>query len=149
MKTKMNAAILVAALALAGCTTMESLGNKLSGKSSSGEHVVLTGANEVPPVQTGAKGEASVTVAEDKSVKVDLRVVGMTPTAAHIHMGAAGANGGVIVPLEKKGDHEFVTREGAKLTDDQYAAYKAGRTYVNVHSDAHKAGEIRAQLKGH
>jgi hypothetical protein len=149
MNTKTNAAILVAAVALAACTTMESLSNKMSGKSSSGEHVLLTGANEVPPVQTGAKGDASVTVAEDRSVKVDLRVVGMTPTAAHIHLGAAGANGPVIVPLEKKGDHEFVTKDGARLTDDQYQAYKSGRTYVNVHSAEHKAGEIRAQLKGH
>ncbi len=37
--------------------------------------------------------------------------------------------------------------EGSKLTDEQYAAYKAGNLYVNVHSAANKGGEIRAQLK--
>jgi len=36
---------------------------------------------------------------------------------------------------------------GAKLTDDQYKAFKAGNLYVNVHSDANKSGEIRGQLK--
>jgi hypothetical protein len=145
MKTNMKAVALAAALALAGCSTMDSLSDKLSGE---GQSVTLTGANEVPPVQTSATGSGHVTVHADKTVKVDLKVSGMQATAAHIHMGAAGANGGVIVPLEKKGDNEFVSKDGAKLTEEQYAAYKAGNTYVNVHSDAHKGGEIRAQLKG-
>jgi hypothetical protein len=145
MRRKTNAVALVAALALAGCGTMDRLSDKLSGE---GQSVTLTGANEVPPVNTSATGTGNVTVRADKTVKVDLKVSGMKPTAAHIHMGAPGANGGVIVPLEKKGDNEFVSKEGAKLTEEQYAAYKAGNTYVNVHSDAHKGGEIRAQLKG-
>ena len=36
----------------------------------------------------------------------------------------------------------------AKLTEAQYAAYKAGNLYVNVHSAKNPGGEIRAQLKG-
>jgi len=72
----------------------------------------------------------------------------MNATAAHIHEGAAGANGPVIVPFVKQGDNTFVAAPGAKMTEAQYDAYKAGRTYVNVHSAAHASGEIRAQLKG-
>jgi CHRD domain-containing protein len=147
MKTKINALTLAAALALAGCSTMDKMADTMTGKSG-GQHVTLTGANEVPPVATSASGMGTVTVNSDKTVKVDLKVEGMRPTAAHIHMGAAGANGGVIVPLEKKGDNEFVSKPDAKLTDEQYEAYKSGRTYVNVHSEQHKGGEIRAQLKG-
>ena len=36
---------------------------------------------------------------------------------------------------------------GAKLTDDQHQAFKAGNPYVNVHSDAHTGGEFRGPLK--
>lgn len=141
------AGALVLALAIGGCSAMDKMGEKMSG-SSGGEKVTLSGANEVPPVQTSATGTGTVTVNSDKTVKVDLKVSGMQPTAAHIHMGAAGANGPVIVPLQKQGADEFVSAAGAKLSDDQYEAYKAGRTYVNVHSDTHKGGEIRAQLRG-
>jgi hypothetical protein len=42
----------------------------------------------------------------------------------------------------------FDAPAGAKLTDAQYAAYKAGNLYVNVHSAKNPGGEIRAQLKG-
>lgn len=146
MKMKMNALAVAAALALGACTMMNNMGDKMSGHS--GEHVMLSGANEVPAVQTSASANGHVTVNSDRTVKVHLKVSGMNPTAAHIHMGAAGANGPVIVPLEKKGDSEFVSKPDAKFTEEQYEAYKAGRTYVNVHSDAHKPGEIRAQLKG-
>jgi hypothetical protein len=66
---------------------------------------------------------------------------------AHIHEAPAGKNGGVAIPLEKKGDSEWAVPAGAKLTDDQYKAFKAGSLYVNVHSDANKGGEIRGQMK--
>jgi hypothetical protein len=36
---------------------------------------------------------------------------------------------------------------GTTLTDAQYKAYLDGRLYVNVHSDANKGGEVRAQLR--
>jgi len=114
----------------------------------SAESVTLSGANEVPPVTTQASGTGTVTVNPDKTVTVDISVSGMTATAAHIHEGAAGANGPVIVPFTKSGDNKFTAPAGAKLTDAQYAAYKKGDLYVNVHSAAHPGGEIRAQLKG-
>ena len=51
------------------------------------------------------------------------------------------------IPLEKKSDNEFAVPAHAKLSDAQYKALKAGNLYVNVHSEAHKDGEIRGQLK--
>ena len=109
--------------------------------------VKLSGGEEVPPVQTNATGSGTITVNDDKSVSGGVKTSGIKATMAHIHQGAKGENGGVAVPLSKKGDNEWVVAPGAKLTDAQYEAFKAGNLYVNVHSDAHKGGEIRGQLK--
>jgi hypothetical protein len=112
------------------------------------QKVELSGASEVPPVTTSAAGAGTVTVKDDRSVSASITVTGMTATAAHIHEGAAGANGPVIVPFTKTGDNTFAAPDGAKLTESQYASYKAGNLYVNVHSAKNPPGEVRAQLKG-
>jgi len=109
--------------------------------------VKLGGDQEVPAVQTSASGSGTITVNDDKTVSGSVTTTGVKGTMAHIHEAPAGKNGGVAVPLEKKGDNEWAVPAGAKLTDDQYKAFKAGNLYVNVHSDANKGGEIRGQLK--
>lgn len=107
----------------------------------------LSGDNEVPPVKTTASGSGKITVADDGSVSGSVKTTGIEATAAHIHVGAASANGPVIVPLTKTADGEWSVPPGAKLTDEQMKRYKAGELYVNVHSEAHKGGELRAPLK--
>jgi hypothetical protein len=109
--------------------------------------VKLSGDQEVPPVQTSAAGSGTITVNDDKTVSGSVTTTGVKGTMAHIHEAPAGKNGGVAIPLEKKGDSEWAVPAGAKLTDDQYKAFKAGSLYVNVHSDANKGGEIRGQMK--
>ncbi|HEV7802911.1 MAG TPA: CHRD domain-containing protein [Burkholderiales bacterium] len=128
----------VAALVLAGCASMGG---------TQPLQVRLTGAEEVPPVNTTASGTGTVTVSEDKSVSATISTQGVNGVAAHIHEGAAGANGPVIVPLEKTADGQWSTKPGAKLTDAQYESYKAGRLYLNVHSPENKGGEIRGQIR--
>ena len=108
--------------------------------------VMLSGANEVPPVTTQASGEGTITIADDGAVSGSVTTKGVAGTAAHIHEAAAGKNGPVIVPLTKEGD-TYKVPAGAKLTDAQMKSFKAGDLYVNVHSDANKGGEIRGQLK--
>jgi hypothetical protein len=109
--------------------------------------VKLTGNQEVPPVQTAASGMGTISISDNESVSGSIMTTGIDATAAHIHEGAPGKNGGVAIPLEKRSANEFVVPAGAKLSDAQYKAFKAGNLYVNVHSAAHKDGEIRAQLK--
>ncbi|TAN28083.1 MAG: CHRD domain-containing protein [Castellaniella sp.] len=109
--------------------------------------VTLSGAQEVPAVTTSAKGAGTISINADRTVSGTVTTSGVAGSMAHIHEAAAGKNGPVIIPLEKKGDNQWVVPANAKLTDAQYKAYQAGDLYVNVHSDAHKGGEIRAQIK--
>ena len=132
----------IAVLALASCSSMPSW---MPG--SGAMKVNLTGAEEVPPVSTQAKGSGSIRVAKDGAVTGSVTTEGINGTMAHIHQAAKGQNGPVIVPLEKKGDNTWAVPEGKKLTQAQMDALKAGNLYVNVHSAAHKGGEIRAQLQ--
>jgi hypothetical protein len=109
--------------------------------------VSLTGDQEVPAVTTAAKGDGKITINDDKSVTGSVKTTGIMGVAAHIHEAPAGKNGPPIITLEKKGDSEWAVPAGAKLTDAQYASFKAGNLYVNVHSPEHKGGEIRTQMK--
>ena len=106
----------------------------------------LSGNQEVPPVSTSASGTGTITISPDKSVSGNITVTGMEPTAVHIHEAPRGENGPVIITLTKSSDTTWSVPAGAKLTDAQYKSYLAGNLYVNVHSAAHKGGEIRAQL---
>ena len=109
--------------------------------------LMLSGDMEVPAVKTAAKGSGTIMINSDMTVNGSVTTTGVMATMAHIHQGAAGTNGPVIIPLTKSGDYSWMVPANAKLTEAQYKAYKAGELYVNVHSAENKGGEIRAQLK--
>ena len=135
---------MVAVLALAACAGVrEKMPDWMPG--SGAMKVSLTGAEEVPPAKSDGKGTGSFRVAEDGSISGSVTTEGLKGTMAHIHQGAKGQNGPVIVPLTKNGD-TYTVPDGRKLTPDQMKALKAGNLYVNVHSDRYKGGEVRAQL---
>jgi len=131
--------ILIASLSLVACA---------GGMTSGGSTVTLnlSGAQEVPPVTVPGSGSGSFTIGEDGSVTGSVSTTGVEGTMAHIHMGARGTNGPVIVPLTKSGN-TYTAPAGAKLTDAQMQAFKAGNLYVNVHTAKNKGGEVRAQLQ--
>ncbi len=108
--------------------------------------IKLTGAQEVPPTSTSGTGTGSITVSDEGMISGSIKTTGVPGTAAHVHTGAAGVNGPVIVPLTKTADGVWSVPAGSKLTAEQLKAYRAGELYVNVHTEANKAGEIRAQL---
>ncbi len=109
--------------------------------------VALSGNQEIPPVATAASGTATISVNADRSVTGNVTVTGMSVTVAHIHIGAAGTTGPIIIPLIRTADNVWSVPPGALLTDAQYEAFKAGNLYFNVHSEAHRSGEIRGQIK--
>jgi hypothetical protein len=107
----------------------------------------LAGGAETPAVATSATGTATLVVKADRSVSGGVTTEGIQGTAAHIHQGAAGESGPPIITLQQKGSDQWLVPSDAKLTAEQYAAFRQGQLYINVHSQAHPGGEIRAQLR--
>ena len=113
------AVVASAAFALAGCETMSSAWDSTKSVFR-GDNVTLSGAQEVPPVTSPGSGSGTITVKDDKSVSGSVTTTGVVATAAHIHNGAAGRNGPVIIPLTKSSDgNTWSVPAGAKLTDAQ------------------------------
>jgi hypothetical protein len=138
MNKRSNARALIAAAAIVVCGAAYAETVK----------VKLIGAEETPPVTTSAVGTGTITIGTDKSVSGTITTTGIEGTVAHIHLGAPGKAGPPIITLVKGADgNSWSVPPGSVLTDDQYASFKAGDLYVNVHSAEHKPGEIRAQLK--
>ena len=126
----------------------------------------LHGGNEVPVVVTGSAGTATVTwntVTKTGTYRVDVYNMPVATTASHIHAGAVGAGGPVIVNFTVPGagsisnDYGFsgsfacsdvVPRapQGINSCEDFEQALLLNNTYANVHSTANPGGEIRGQL---
>ena len=111
-------------------------------------HATLTAAAEVPPKTSGGTGKLEATLDTDsKTLHYTVTYSGLTgpATAAHFHGPAmAGANAGVAVPIK---DPASGAKASAVLTDAQIADLEAGKWYVNVHTAANPAGEIRGQVE--
>jgi hypothetical protein len=120
----------------------------------------LSGAQEVPPVQTAASGTASISV-NDALTEVSFIMTHqglVNITGAHIHVGAPGQEGPNILNLATADFPSGVTgtrtaadlipapAQGINTFEDAVNAILAGNTYVEIHTAANPAGEIRGQL---
>ena len=130
----------------------------------------LSGDHEVPIVLTTAEGEATFKLSKDgKSLNYKLQVHDIqNVTMSHIHLAPTGVNGPVVawlypaqppaqlIPGESNGVIAKGTLTKANLVGpmagkeiaDLVAAIQAGNAYVNVHTSAHPAGEMRGQVHG-
>lgn len=111
----------------------------------------LAGAKEVPPNNTQGKGEVTATfdtATKTLSWKGDYSGLSGPPIMAHFHGPAdPSKNAGVVIPIFMSAPAAKNPFEGsATLTDQQAQQVMAGEWYVNIHTDANKAGEIRGQL---
>ena len=108
----------------------------------------LKASSEVPP--NDSKGTGTVTATYDTATKAltyTAEYSGLTgpATAAHFHgPAAAGANAGVAVPVQ--GALTSPIKGTATLTDAQAADLQGGKFYFNIHTEAHKGGEVRGQM---
>jgi len=110
-------------------------------------YAALAGAQEVPANASTATGAAIFSV--NPSTKVltgTVSTAGVLATAAHIHEGAAGVAGPVVIALSGGTGGVWTVPASTVLTDAQYAALQANSYYVNVHSAGFPAGEIRGQI---
>jgi hypothetical protein len=113
--------------------------------------VPLTGAQQVPPVTTSGSGTANLTYDSgtmELTWSIDYSGLSGPVTMAHIHGPAPeGKNAGVEIWLSKKGEPVSSPIKGeAMLTAAQAKQLMDGDLYINVHTKAHPAGEIRGQV---
>jgi CHRD domain len=135
-KTALATLALGATIAFAGPAFAEKMKATLDGKS------------EVPPTTTAGTGNADIdydAATKKLSWKVTYSGLSGPPTAAHFHGPAeAGKNAGVAVAIPNASSSPV---EGsATLTDAQAADLVGGKYYVNIHTAANPAGEIRGQV---
>ena len=129
----------------------------------------LSGSNEVPAVATSGTGFTALSSnAGQTAIDYTLLTYGLVGvTQAHIHIGAPGANGPVVAflfglaapPVTSDGILARGTITEADLIavagvfDGTMATLidhlRSGTAYVNVHTVANPAGEVRGTVEGH
>ena len=114
------------------------------------ERVSLIADFEVPPVISAGSAVGYLTVNEDSgAVTVNIITDSLADTtAAHIHAGIAGTNGGIILSLTKDITDStlFKSADGDMLDAMALADFFEGKLYFNVHTSSNPAGDVRAQL---
>jgi hypothetical protein len=120
----------------------------------------LSGANEVPPTTSTATGTATLTLS-GTTMNYTVTYSGLSgpPTASHIHLGAAGVAGAVVVPFSgipstasgsfsgsfTSANIQASTNPPVATLDDLLVQMRARAAYVNIHSAQSPGGEIRGQ----
>jgi hypothetical protein len=148
--------VVLAALALVACEGNGSNDDDEAFRAS------LTGAFEVPAVTTTSTGTAHFTV-NGSQLNYTLDVANINSAiAAHIHTGGVGTNGPPLVFLFQQaapgtnvpaGSLASGSVDASKMIattgvsyDSMLSLIRRGNAYVNVHTVAHPAGEIRGQV---
>lgn len=125
-------------------------GGEIRGQALTSDHVMfplmLSGDNEVPAVTTMASGHGAFTLnADTGSLRGAFMTSDITSNAAHIHQAPVGENGAVVIALDATETGYMVPAETALAEELETIMLDEGH-YVNVHSAAYPAGEIRAQI---
>lgn len=117
-------------------------------------YAVLKPGNEVPPTASKTFGAAAIhingtTLSFAVTIANPLRE---TFVAGHIHVGAAGVNGPVVVPLFSGSNDRKLFVQAARIAIDAEDAKAicgdlAGH-YVNYHTTQFPGGALRGQLIG-
>lgn len=112
--------------------------------------VHLSGDNEVPAVNTTAKGRVHLRLTSEgtlySKIQVDQLEPGDALRFAHVHIGATGVNGPVQIFLAHTPD-DFGKNMVQTLTPEQYDLLLNGEVYANAHSNFYPPGIVRGQIR--
>lgn len=109
----------------------------------------LNGGHEVPSTASAAAGAGFLSVDPvTRAASGSITLSGMTATMAHVHQGAFGQNGGVLINLAQSAadSNTWTVPANTTLSASQYLDFLNNNLYFNVHSAAFPAGEIRGQI---
>jgi hypothetical protein len=110
-------------------------------------HTSLKGSDEVPPNDSKGTGKVEASLdTKTKTFSYSVTYAGLSgpATMAHFHGPAApGANAPPVIVVK---DLASPMKGSQVLTDAQIADLKGGKWYFNIHTAAHKGGEIRGQM---
>ena len=109
----------------------------------------LSGSQEVPAVNTKAKGLVTFILEEDRSMTINgvFDSLSGPVTNCHFHKGVVGVSGGVVLGLFTyvKGNRIYGKVPAASVQPILLAMMKDS-IYFNVHTAANTGGEIRGQV---
>jgi len=102
---------------------------------------------EVPTNPSTASGTFTGTL--DKTTRVltyKVEYTGLAPLMGHLHRGAPGVNGPVVVPFDTVAVKKSPINGTATLRQGLVDSLTNGMMYVNLHTKAYPGGEIRGNI---
>lgn len=107
---------------------------------------ILSGEEQIPRNASTALASGTATVDDDSNVMIaSVLVSDVTATEVHLHHAPPGRPGLTVLALERVGS-SALWQGSAPLDDAQLDDLWSGYFYVDVHTAAYPAGELRGQL---
>lgn len=118
-----------------------------------GSNISLSSDQSIPPNNANGTGTGNISVNKSTGeLSGSFTFSNLTDdiTVAHIHAGRIGETGPIIVDLEKDPNRPNIYNipQGSKLEGQNLKDLLAGNAYVNAHTEANPAGEVRGQVVG-
>lgn len=141
MKKLYSLALVALTLSLGACSKKE---EAAPAPTTTALSATINGAQQVPANSSAATGTFVGSYdSGNKLLTYKVTYQGVTPSIAHIHIGAPGMAGPVAIPFANLASPITGT---VTLTADQADNLLSNKMYVNMHSSAYANGEIRGDI---
>jgi hypothetical protein len=114
----------------------------------------MAGSKETPKGPASARGTFTVEFQNGQACyTMSVRALGARPIAAHIHKGAAGVSGPIVIDLKPtfRGTSPRISKKCVTAKASVVSAIRRNPAayYANVHTSKNPAGAARGQLGAH